>query len=249
MQNNQQQLNEGLRSNDLVEMVEPTFVIDNFRSKMGEDRDVCVLTFTVKDRAPARDLMEFVEKGYGFVLDADVSSGENDKGEYVVFVELSRTPKLAEQIQDISYGLKKLTGISSLKFKYHKNNQIHELSEQTLSKIIPNTPSSYDSYLNKAKTEDLKRFFSKTLMDDLTLENDVLTVHKPFGQQIKLKIVKEDSLNSILEGVEDPITMDEESMSEIFWLTKVLGNYNINKVGDKFMFDNNGQAMLLQRIE
>jgi hypothetical protein len=43
--------------------------------------------------------------------------------------------------------------------------------------------------------------------------------------------------------------MDDASTSEIFWLTKVLGDYNINKVGDKFMFDNNGQAMLLQRIE
>jgi hypothetical protein len=43
--------------------------------------------------------------------------------------------------------------------------------------------------------------------------------------------------------------MDESSISEIFWLTKVLGDYNINKVGDKFMFDNRGQAMLLQRIE
>jgi hypothetical protein len=43
--------------------------------------------------------------------------------------------------------------------------------------------------------------------------------------------------------------MDEDAMSEIFWLTKVLGDYNINKVGENFMFDNNGQAMLLQRIQ
>jgi hypothetical protein len=43
--------------------------------------------------------------------------------------------------------------------------------------------------------------------------------------------------------------MDEDSMSEIFWLTKVLGDYNINKVGENFMFDNKGQAMLLQRIQ
>ena len=86
-------------------------------------------------------------------------------------------------------------------------------------------------------------------MDSLTLDGDVITIHKPFNKQVKLRMVKEASTNSILEGVVDAITMDDESMSEIFWLTKVLGNYNINKVGDKFMFDNNGQAMLLQRIE
>ena len=85
---NSQQLNEGLRAFDLADMVHPLFEIDTYRSKMGEDRDVCVLTFRVKDRDPARDLMEFIEKGYDFVLDSDVSSGENDKGEYF----LSRKP-------------------------------------------------------------------------------------------------------------------------------------------------------------
>jgi hypothetical protein len=62
-------------------------------------------------------------------------------------------------------------------------------------------------------------------------------------------MVKEAATDSILEGVVDAIIMDDASTSEVFWLTKVLGDYNINKVGDKFMFDNNGQAMLLQRIE
>ena len=86
-------------------------------------------------------------------------------------------------------------------------------------------------------------------MDDLTLEGDVITIHKPFDRQVKLKMVKEATTDAILEGVTDTITMDEAAISEIFWLTKVLGDYNINKVGSNFMFDNNGQAMLLQRIE
>ena len=62
---------------------------------MGEDPDVAVMSFCVKDRAPAKDLMEFIEKGYDSVLHADVSAGENEYGEYTVFVELSRTLQLA----------------------------------------------------------------------------------------------------------------------------------------------------------
>ena len=247
MQNNQQ-LNEGLRSNDLENMILPIIDIDSCRSKMGEDRDVCVLSLIVKDRNPAKDIMEFVEKGYNFVLDADVSAGEDDRGQYHVFIELSRTPKLAEQIKELEYGVKKLTGLSEFKFKYYKEKTEHDLTEEALTKIVPSTPQMYDGLLNKVKTESIKKFFSKTLMDDLTLEGDVITIHKPFDKQIKLKMVKEDSVDSILEGVTDAITMDDEAMSEIFWLTKVLGDYHINKVGDKFMFDNNGQAMLLQRI-
>ncbi len=225
------------------------FEVDTFRSKMGEDKDVCVVSFQVKDRNPAKDLMEFIEKGYNFVLDADVSAGENDKGEYAVFVELSRTPRLSEQIKELTYGVKKLTGIDSWQFKYHKEDTSYEVNEETLKRNIPDTPHIYEEFMNKVRTEGVKRFFSKTLMDDLTLDNDVITIHKPFNQTIKLRMVKEAASESILEGVDDPITMDETTMSEIFWLTKVLGDYNINKVGNSFVFDNKGQAMLLQRME
>jgi len=248
MQNNQQ-LNEGLRPEDLELMVHPIFEVDTFRSKMGEDQDVCVISFQVKDREPARDLMEFIEKGYSFVLDSDVSSGENNKGEYSVFVEIERSPKLAENIKEIMYGVKKLTGINDWKFKYHKNKAVHEVSEDTLRDVIPASARDYDGLMNKFKTEGIKRFFNKTLMDDLTLDGDIITIHKPFDKKIQLRMVKESDADSILEGSTDTVTLDQEAMSEIFWLTKVLGNYNINKIGENFMFDNNGQAMLLQRIQ
>jgi hypothetical protein len=247
MQHNQQ-LNEGMRALDLKDMIHPMFEVDTFRSKMGEDRDVCVVSFQVKDRNPAKDLMEFIEKGYDFVLDADVASGENNKGEYAVFVELSRTPKLAEQIKDLTRGVKKLTGIEEFTFKYHQESNFQEVNEDILDKVIPNSPQNYDLRMNKYKTESIKRFFSKTLMDDLTLEGDIITIHKPFDRRVQLRMVKEGTVDAVLEETSEPITMDDQSTSEIFWLTKVLGDYNINKVGNNFIFDNNGQAMLLQRI-
>jgi len=247
MQNNQQ-LNEGLRPLDLKEMVYPTFEVDTYRSKMGEDRDVCVVSFQVKDRAPAKDLMEFIEKGYHFVLDSDISSGENENGEYSVFVELSRNTRLADHIKEITYGVRKLTGIDDFKFSYHKEQAVHEATEENLKAHIPPTAGAYDGMMTKIKVEGIKRFFGKTLMDDLTLDGDVITIHKPFDKKVQLRMVKEADTDTILEGSTDTISMDEDSMSEIFWLTKVLGNYNINKVGENFMFDNNGQAMLLQRI-
>jgi hypothetical protein len=243
------QLNEGLRSLDLKELVYPTFEIDTFRSKMGEDRDVCVISFQVKDRYPAKDLMEFIEKGYYFVLDADISSGENDKGDYSVFVELPRTPRVFEQINEITYGIRKLTGIDDFKFKYHKESQTHEVTEQTLKSVIPSTAKEYDLFVQRNKVTEMKKFFSKTLMDDLSLENDIVTIHKPFDQKIQFKIISEDLIETILENSEETITIDEHSMSEVFWLTKVLGDYQINKFGDKFLFTNGDNAMLLQRIE
>jgi len=245
---NNQSLNEGLRPLDLKEMVYPHFEVDTYRSKMGEDRDVCVISFQVKDRAPAKDLMEFIEKGYHFVLESDVSSGENEKGEYSVFVELSRSPRLADNIKEITYGVRKLTGINDFKFSYHKEQAVHEATEENLKAHIPPTAGAYDGMMTKIKVEGIKRFFGKTLMDDLTLDGDVITIHKPFDKQVQLRMVKEGEADTILEDNADTITMDDESMSEIFWLTKVLGDYNINKVGENFVFDNGRQAMILQRI-
>lgn len=241
-------LEEGLRSLDLQEMIYPTIEIDTFKSKMGEDRDVCVVSFRVKDRAPAGDLMEFIEKGFNDVLDADVSSGENSNGEYSVFVELNRTPRLFNEIKDILYGVRKLTGIDEFEFKYHKENEAYPVTEETLDRLVPKTPGEYDGLLTKVRTEGIKKFFGKTLMDDLTLDGDVITIHKPFDKQVQLKIVREDDSQTMLESITDVMTLDTESTSEAFWLTKVLGDYDISKFGENFLFTNGNKAMLLKRI-
>ena len=241
-------LNEGLRAEDLKDMVYPLFEVDAYQSKMGEDRDVCVISFNVKDRAPAKDLMEFIEKGYSFVLDADVSSGENDNGEYNVFVELPRTSRLSEHIKEITYGVRKLTGIEDFKFKYYKQSGVHEATEAELKSIIPADAGAYDGLMNKYRTEDVKRFFSKTLMDDFTLDGDVITIHKHFDKKVQLEMIKDGATESILEGIDDGYSVDEAATSEVFWLTKVLGDYSINKIGENFVFNNGSRSMLLKRI-
>ncbi len=239
-----QQLNEGLRPMDLAEMVLDTFGVDTFKSKMGEDRDVCVLSFKIKDRSPAKDLMEFVEKSYEYVLDADVSSGEDNKGQYSVFVELSRTPELADQIKEIAQGVTRLTGIKEFKFKYHKDPEVEIVSEESLRSRIPSTANDYDQFVQRVQVESVKKFFNRTLMDDLTIDDDVITIHKPFDKKVRLKWIQEDQ--AVLEGA---ISLDPEATAETFWLTKVLGDYGINKIGNSFIFTNGDQTMTLQRID
>lgn len=242
-------ITEGLRPLDLADLVHPLFEVDTYRSKMGEDQDVCVLSFKVKERNPARDLMEFIEKGYGYVLDADVSSGENAQGEYFVFVELKRTPKLAEEIKEITNGVKRLTGIEDWQFKYHKEDKRHTLTSESLKENIPETSDRYRLYLKKIKTEDLKKFFNKTLMDDLELDGDMITFRKPFSQSYSFKIVSEDAKETISETIQDQSMLDYSAVGEILWLTKVFGDYNINKTVNGFVFENGDKAMILQRIQ
>lgn len=83
-------LNEGLEKNNLKRLVHPELHIDEYKSKLGKDEDVVVISFKITGREPAEDLVNFIEKGYDWVIDADVSSGEMSDGDYVVFVECDR---------------------------------------------------------------------------------------------------------------------------------------------------------------
>jgi hypothetical protein len=247
MQKNNQQLNEGLRPGDLQDLIEPLFHVDKFRSKMGEDRDVCVVSFSVKDRLPAKDMMEFIERGYQFVLDADISSGEDIDGGYTVFVELERKNDLHKNIKEIIEGLKRLTKIEEWNFRYHKDFETHDLDED-LEKLIPNNANEYDGLMTRFKTEGIKKFFNKTLMDNLTLDGDVITIHKPFNQKLQFKLVAQDTTEKILEGATSQIQVDDKSMSEVFWLTKVIGDYGITKIGNQFLLKNKDESLIVERL-
>jgi len=246
MSNQNKIINEGLRRGDLEDTIYPIFEIDTFRSKMGEDKDVCVLTFQAKDRYPAKDMMEFIEKGYPFVLDADVSAGENEEGEYSIFVEVERSSKIADHITEMLFGISKIANIDDWKFTYYKDKKKREATKENLKEIVPSSSKIYEQKMQKFRTDEVKSFFSKTLMDDLVLENNKIKILKPFDVSVKFEIVQEGD-SKLIEGLED-MQVDDNSTAEIFWLTKVMGDYNITKFGDNFLFTNDTKSMVLKRI-
>ena len=86
-------------------------------------------------------------------------------------------------------------------------------------------------------------------MDDFTLSDDnIITIHKPYNQKIQFQLVNEGDSEQVLENIEGSLSLDNNAMGEIFWLTKVLGNYNINKIGDAFVFENGNKSMILKRV-
>jgi len=148
-------LRENLEMGDLNRLVHNELHIDEYKSKMGTDADVCVVSFKVSGKEPSADLVSFIEKGYDFVLDADVSSGEKEGGDYLVFVELERTDKLPEQIIEIMKDIMNLTSqkIEEWRVRYYKSVTDHELTKESLSNIIPLTPEEYSAKYDKEDEE------------------------------------------------------------------------------------------------
>jgi len=153
MQNNHNSklLRENLERGDLKRLVHNELHIDEYKSKMGDDADVCVISFKVSGKEPSADLVSFIEKGFDYVLDADVSSGEKEGGDYLVFVELDRTRELPEQIIDILTDVMNLTeqDLTDWRVRYYKSTEDHELTQENLQRIIPSTPEEYDRKYGK----------------------------------------------------------------------------------------------------
>lgn len=150
----QSNITEGLEQNDLKRLVHTELHIDEFKSKMGKDEDVVVVSFKITGREPAEDLVNFVEKGYDWVIDADVSSGEMDDGDYIVFVEADRTREMPELIIGLMEDLMNLTDqkISDWRLMFRSSPEEFEITADNIRANVPLTSEDY-----------LRRFGSKGL--------------------------------------------------------------------------------------
>lgn len=144
---------EGLEAGDLARLVHDELHIDEYKSKMGNDEDIIVVSFKVGGKDPATDLVNFIEKGYDWAIDADTSAGEMDDGDYVVFLEIERTPAAVEDIIELLTDLQELTDnkLSSWRIKYHKKSEVHEATEESLRRCIPTSPIDYIRLVGKDK--------------------------------------------------------------------------------------------------
>jgi hypothetical protein len=241
-----QQLNEGLRSKDLKDFVDNLFTVDQYRSKMGEDRDVVVLGFRVTEKNPATDLMEFLERGYQFILDADMSSGEEHDGHYQVFVEVERTPEFPGQLEDLLRGVAQLTDIREWRFRYQKSPSSVEYTKDTIKEHVPLTASEYEQKIMEYKNTDVKEFFDQGSVEVELDENNVLTFSKPYSGDVTAKFISIGDYDLVKDTVPGALSLDEASQSQTVFLEKYLGNYEINKIGDKFLIRNRDQAVVIK---
>jgi len=117
-----------LKYNELQDLVLPKLSIDEFSPKTGDNNDVIVLGFYVKDKEPAKDLSHFIENGAYEILDVENSPASNDEGEYMVFVEVDRNDKFFDLTEKIVEDLGNIMEISN--WKYKPTTQKRSLTDQ-----------------------------------------------------------------------------------------------------------------------
>lgn len=142
---------EALEYKDMQGMLKPTLHVDEFAAKMGDDDEIIVLSFFVRSAQAARDLENWFEKGYDWVMDADTSPGEIRPGRYLVYVEMRRRSRVPQQIQTMLEDLGTLTEFQPDQWHMHYGDQTLPFTEQDFARVVPLSPKSY----RKARETDL----------------------------------------------------------------------------------------------
>jgi len=136
-------LNEGLNYHDLEGQMIPTVTVDEYAAHMGNDSEIVTLAFTIKSEAAGNDLVDWFERGYDFVLDAQVSEGEVKPGQYLVFVEMNRRTSVPKRIIELLDDLETLTAIPVKDWTIIVDEEEYSPEEEVLKQVITISPHDY----------------------------------------------------------------------------------------------------------
>lgn len=242
-------INEGLRAGDLEGTVEKRFSVDQYKSKMGKDDDVLVLSFVINSPEAAKDFEKFCEKDTK-VLDADSTPGTLDDGKYRVFVEFPRQEGIDRHIFDFLNDIKKLTNIDTLEFTYHKKTVPFEANSENLANVLPLTPIAYRKKINSLKLGEIHSFFDKFQLLEFKLDNNIITVKKSGRtESLNFQLHAYGNTQMVMKETK-AFLIDDKSMAECIHLTKFFGPYHITKtMENQFIFSKDGNSAVISKYK
>lgn len=168
-------INEGLDYHDMEGQVEPTLTVDEYVAKMGKNKDIVTLTFVVKSEQVGKDLVDWLERGYDFVLDASVSDGELEVGKWLVFVEMNRRSTVPARIVEMISDLKTLTNLKLTEWTIIVDDEEYDCDEEILKQVIVLNPVKYE--MSKEEEEELNEMRERAGLDRKNIyekDNEIL---------------------------------------------------------------------------
>lgn len=165
-------INESLDYHDFVGEVLPKISVDEYAAKMGKDKDVVTVAFTVKSKLCGNDLISWLEGGYDFILDAALSTGEVADDRWLVFVEMDRRTAVPERIIEMLEDLEPLTAIKLDDWKVKVNDKEYEADKDILMDAITLSPKEYSKMKRREKKEE-----------ELNNMRDIAGLERPEGEE------------------------------------------------------------------
>jgi hypothetical protein len=142
---------EGFDHLDLENQVIPEISIDEYSAKTGTDDEIVTVAFTIKGEQASKDLVEWFERGYTWIIDAAVSDGELSPGKYLIFVEMNRRTSVPSKIIELVTDLETLTGLKVKDWTVTINDEEFDCEVSQIQSQMILSPQEY----RETKEEDL----------------------------------------------------------------------------------------------
>ena len=147
---------------------------------------------------------------------------------------------------ELLYGIERLTEINDFRFRYFKSFKSKPVNEETLS-IIPTNADEYKVATKRLKKDNFSNFFSGSFSDDVGVLDENIQFRRVWKDPLKFKIIESGPIIDLYSSLEGNIKLESKDIAEVMYLTKSIGNYNITKIGNYFVFENDGWAVALER--
>lgn len=164
-------ITEGLDYHDLEGQMVPTITVDEYAAKMGEDSEIVTLAFTVKSEAAANDVADWFERGYDYVLDAQVSEGEISPGKYLVFVEMNRRSAVPERIIELISDLETLTAMPLKDWTVIVDEEEYDADAEVLKQVLTISPHEYRE-MKEQEEKELNEIRESAGLEPVTIYKD-----------------------------------------------------------------------------
>jgi len=233
-----------LKYNELQDLVLPRVSIDEFSPKTGDNNDVIVLGFYVKDKEPAKDLSHFIETGAYDILDVEASPSSNDDGEFMVFVEVDRNDKFFELADKIVEDLNNIMDLDGWVYKPYYSEDEFKRNDESWKGFVITDPKKYvskeefnENLMKEEKIQhrnNIGNFFIESLISNVTIDEQeqgtnisINNGRRSFDYQL-INFGEADIMEDISQ---EPIL--DRSTDDIF-LERCLGKgYTVNNFSDQ----------------
>jgi hypothetical protein len=134
-----------------------------------------------------------------------------------------------------------------MRFRYFKNFKSQDATEENLRAIIPVDKESYDIATQRNEIDNFSEFFVNSYANDIKLLDESILFQRTYSGPIKFEILESGPKQQVYDSIKGPMMIESKDIAEVMFLTKIIGNYNINKIGNAFIFEHNGWAVALER--
>jgi hypothetical protein len=112
---------------------------------------------------------------------------------------------------------------------------------------VPLDDKEYTQKMLEIQEQAVKEFFNQGATEVVLDETNTIIASRPYSGSIAMDLIAIGDYEEIKNQIPGAIQLDEASRSQVSFLEKYLGNYDINRINGKFLIRNGTRAVIINK--